>query len=48
MGTDIIYKLSCVQDFKQDMLVTAVKDGLMEVGGRGWERVGGARRGGRC
>ena len=35
VGTDIIYKLSCVQDFKQDMLVTAVKDGLMEVGGRG-------------
>lgn len=31
VGTDIIYTLSCVWDFKQEMLVTTIKDGLLEV-----------------
>ena len=44
LGTDIIYTLSCIRDFKQEMLTTAVQDGLLEVcvcvgggGGGGWE-----------
>ena len=31
VGTDIIYTLSCVWDFKQNMLVTAIQDGMLEV-----------------
>ena len=31
VGTDILFTLACVHDFKQEMLATAVKDGLMEV-----------------
>ena len=31
VGTDIIYTLSCVYDFKQEMLATTVKDGLLAV-----------------
>ncbi len=31
IGTDIIYTLSCVRDFKQQMLTTAVLDGMLEV-----------------
>lgn len=31
VGTDIIYTLSCVHDFKQEMLTTTVKDGLLAV-----------------
>ena len=33
VGTDIIYTLSFVWDFKQAMMTTAIKDGLTEVGG---------------
>ena len=32
VGTDIIYTLSFVWDFKQAMMTTAIKDGLTEVG----------------
>ncbi len=39
IGTDIIYTLSCVRDFKQQMLTTAIQDGMLEVGV--WVRVGG-------
>ena len=31
VGTDIIYTLSFVWDFKQAMMTTAIKDGLTEV-----------------
>ena len=31
MGTDIIYTLCCLYNFKQEMLTTMVKDGLLEV-----------------
>ncbi len=31
IGTDIIYILSCVRDFKQQMLTTAIQDGMLEV-----------------
>ena len=31
VGTDILFTLACVHDFKQEMLATAVKDGLLEV-----------------
>lgn len=31
VGTDVIYTLSCVWDFKQEMLITTIKDGVLEV-----------------
>ena len=31
VGTDILFSLACVHDFKQEMLATAVRDGLLEV-----------------
>lgn len=31
VGTDIIYTLSCVWNFQQEMLVTTIRDGLLEV-----------------
>ena len=31
VGTDILFTLACIHDFKQEMLATAIKDGLLEV-----------------
>ena len=31
VGTDILFAMACIHDFKQEMLSTAVKDGLLEV-----------------
>lgn len=35
VGTDILFSLACIHDFKQEMLATAVRDGLLEVKGTG-------------
>ena len=31
VGTDILFSLACIHDFKQEMLASAIKDGLLEV-----------------
>ena len=31
VGTDILYCLACMHNLKQEMLMTAIKDGLLEV-----------------
>ena len=48
VGTDILFALTCMYDFKQEMLATAVEDGLLEVreGGREEGRKG-KKEGGR-